>query len=716
MSLSSSRISVGRAKRLLAGALATLAIGVPLTVAGVATSEPAQAAASTHLAFDMPSTATLQSSSKLVFAHYFTPYPISLDNQAPDTDYYARNFLKPTGENSKHAAYGGLLRDRPAGRPVLSGDWALEDMKTEVRNAIAAGLDGFTIDLLSTSSYNFTRAKLLMQAAAAVDPKFKIIVMPDGNSSATKDPNLLATAVADLAKVASAYHLADGRLVVSPFKPETQGATWWKNWIATMQGKGIKVAFVPTFLNYASNADAFAPFSYGFSNWGNRNPAFNSTAALVKNMTDAHARGKKWMQAVSMQDERPNQGIYDEAANTENLRLTWKATIEGGADWVQMNTWNDYSEGTQFQPSAKRGWSALDISSYYLTWMKTGKAPAITRDAVYLTHRTQLAAAKQSFAQSKIMTLRSGSTAARNTVEALTFLPTAATVTLTVGSKTTTCAAPAGVSACLAPLGTGAITAKVSRSSAATTTLTSPFTMATTPYVQDLQYVASASRRQGTVAPPTTTPTPPVNPTPTPTVTPTATATPTSTATPTATPTATATATATPTATPATVTQTLAPTADAYVDENWPTSKLGLRPEMSAQGSHGVKSYLRFVLPAKPAGKTLTGAVLRIRTSNRAESGSGDTEQVLLASDTWSEAAVTWNTRPASSGGTLLGTLGRTVANTTYNVPLSAAAVAGYAGSTRTFALTSGGTDQLWLWAREQATASNRPALILTYK
>ena len=48
------------------------------------------------------------------------------------------------------------------------------------------------------------------------------------------------------------------------------------------------------------------------------------------------------MQPVSVQDERPNQGIFDEAGNTENLRASWKGAIDGKADWVQLTPWNEH--------------------------------------------------------------------------------------------------------------------------------------------------------------------------------------------------------------------------------------------------------------------------------------------------------------------------------------------------------------------------------------
>ncbi|MFB4266635.1 endo-1,3-alpha-glucanase family glycosylhydrolase [Nonomuraea sp. GTA35] len=445
------------------------------------------------LPFTLPGTAALRASGKKVFAHYFTPYPISLDNAAPENDYYARNYLKPEGESGKHAAYGGLLRDRPPGRSPITGDYALADLKTEVKQAIAAGLDGFTVDILSVTSAHWTRVQNLVKAAEAVDPGFKIVLMPDTNGLASVDSATLAAAMAKLAASKSVYRLADDRLVVAPFKAEGRTAAWWSSWMKTMESThGIKVALVPCFLDFNKNREAFASISYGFANWGGRNPAAN--ANLTANITTAHGMGKIWMQPVSIQDERPNQGIFDEAGNTENLRASWKGAIDGKADWVQLTTWNDYSENTQFAPSRNAGWTYLDINAYYLTCYKLG-CPKITNDSAYLTHRIQPVAAVPSYAQTKLMKLRSGSTAARDTVEVLSMLTAAAKVSVTIGGTTQTYDAPAGVSARTFPLKAGAVSATVSRSSAAVAKVVSPYPVTATPYVQDLHYRAASSER-----------------------------------------------------------------------------------------------------------------------------------------------------------------------------------------------------------------------------
>ena len=97
--------------------------------------------------FDQPSTAALRASSKKVFGFYYPPFPISIENANPSNDYWHR-WLSPTGGNGEYAAIGGLMRDRPLPRPPLSGNFRQLDFETEVRRAIAAGIDGFVYEAL----------------------------------------------------------------------------------------------------------------------------------------------------------------------------------------------------------------------------------------------------------------------------------------------------------------------------------------------------------------------------------------------------------------------------------------------------------------------------------------------------------------------------------------------------------------------------------------
>ncbi|MFE5768060.1 glycoside hydrolase family 71 protein [Streptomyces sp. NPDC056485] len=449
------------------------------------------------LPFDLPAPAALRTGEagrKLVFAHYFTPYPLSLDNASADADYYTRNYLNPAGENGKHERYGGLLRDRPLPTPPKSGNWERANLEQEVRTARAAGLDGFTLDMLSLSGPNRDRAQLLMEAAHTVDPAFKIMLMPDMTSLNTDDPGVLADAVAALGKAPAAHRLGDGRLVVSPFKAEAKSVAWWTRVLDLLRTRhGIRTAFVPTFLDYDANSAGFAPISHGFSEWGSR--SYVGQESATRDVQRAHGMGKIWMQPVSVQDARPNQGVYDEAGNTATLRSTWTHAIDDGADWVQLTTWNDYSEGSQFAPSLHNGYAYLDLSSYYLTKFKTGSWPKIVRDTLYVSARTQFASADPAGAQSLVMSLRKGSAAPRDTVEVLSFLRAPATVRTVVGAARDAHEAPAGIHSELLPLRPGTSSAAVVRDGKAGAEVELPYAADRTVQVQDLQYYAVTSGR-----------------------------------------------------------------------------------------------------------------------------------------------------------------------------------------------------------------------------
>lgn len=199
---------------------------------------------------------------------------------------------------------------------------------------------------------------------------------------------------------------------------------------------------MPLFLDFGAHSDEFASISHGFSEWGSR--SYVGQESSTRDVRRAHDMGKIWMQPVSVQDARPNQGIYDEAGNTATLRATWTRAIEDDADWVQLTTWNDYSEGSQFAPSLHNGHAYLDLTSYYLTKFKTGSWPKIVRDTLYLSARTQFADADPTGDQSLVMSIRKGSAPPRDKVEVLSFLTAAGSVRTTVGAAQGSYEAPGG--------------------------------------------------------------------------------------------------------------------------------------------------------------------------------------------------------------------------------------------------------------------------------
>jgi hypothetical protein len=640
------------------------------------------------LPFDMPSTATLRASKHKVFAHYMPVLPISLDNKPAASDYYTQKYLDPNGEHGKHRAYGGFLRDRPL--PIAPGgaDWQLRNARTAIAQATAAGVDGFAWDVqsLSTSAPAWTNGLTLMRAAAGTG--FKVALTPDMGVLKSASAASMAAGMAKLAAYPAAYRLGDGRLVVMPFLGNS-GSTvaYWRQFNSIMQSQyGIKVALVPIFLNEVSSLPTFSSAVYGASNWGARNPGGNNTtlvngASAIGRAENVMKTGKIWMQPVSLQDERPRAGIFEEAKASENLRNSWQVAIRSHSDWAQMATWNDFSEGSQMEPTLKRNWVTLDISAYYLTRFKTGTTPKILRDTVYVSHRTQPWAARPSFPQTTLMHLARG-IAPVNQAEALGFLTAPGTITVTSGSNSRTCSVPAGVQTCTVALAPGKVTARISRRSAVVTSVTSPFPVTTRPYVQDLQYVAASSRRTASGAP------------------------------------AAATSTRVMAATPVAGSSKSASIGNGQADGEKPTTGVDDKTItlVARGGATPATSFLRFNIPATPAGKKLTGAALRIHTTTAKASVTGGDSRVYLAANSWQESSLTWKVKPAVTT-QLVGVLhGARAIDTDYSIALNTAMMTSWAGSQRSFAVTGTTADSLLFRSRRNAFVQTRPTLILTYQ
>jgi hypothetical protein len=415
-------------------------------------------------------THVLFGTSKKVFAHYFFPYPVSLDNAAPANDYYNRNYLSKTGESSKWVAQGGLLRQRPLGRtPTANAAWLQLNMEAEIKAAMARGITGFAFDVMSVADATGSNSPLqrLLAAALAVDSRFKIMVMPDmtalrGNTSA------VVQIIASVASSPTAYRLSDGRLVSSAFDAGLDSAAWWTSVLSQLKAKGINVAFVPVFLSWQGSVEAFAPISYGISDWGTATGASASVMQADPDIVQS-AYSKIFMMPINLQQYRPKDFTYWEAGNSASFRNSWMSAINGDADWVQLVTWNDFSESSQISPytdaTLRRdiGTGYYDMNAFYAAWFLTGQKPTITHDVLYYFYRREPSTAAGP-AQRQLDKIVTGS--AENDIELVAFLTAPGTLKITIGGKTYTQNAAAGIASFKVPAQPGVPLFTLSRSGA----------------------------------------------------------------------------------------------------------------------------------------------------------------------------------------------------------------------------------------------------------
>ncbi len=457
-------------------------------------------------------------SPKKALAHYFGPYPRSWNNESLSTQQYQSYYNNPSWTTDDYHLDGGFFRDRPLTRPQLTGDWLYQDSQWDIEQAMAAGIDGWVCDPLGLSGSNHDRYMKMVQVAHDLNNGFVVVPMIDMNG-ATRAGTVAQAADAvrkyyltggkGLTPRNGAWRLGDGRYVLSAFKGEgpnpinvSTQATWLQDLFDELESTwGVQIAYMPCYLNwnYASNA-TFMAQQWGSGSWGfGADPAAINAAS--NQTATAQSRGDKAFAPICAQDIRYGNGgpKFDEALNTGAQRAAWTKVIAENPEYVQLVTWNDFSE-TPIAPSAANGWSIIDIHSYFITRWKTGSYPVITRDGLYLSHRSQTLNATITGQQNQPDTqaARGSMSTVRDHVEVLSFLTAPATITVNTGSGTQSYSAPAGMyvwSFACSPCAENVIAATAVRAGSNVATITSPVGHRTSDISSDRGYYRFSSLR-----------------------------------------------------------------------------------------------------------------------------------------------------------------------------------------------------------------------------
>lgn len=312
------------------------ALAVPATAA-TPTPSPTPTVTTPWLPFDLPADVRTGVGTRKVFALYFPTFSRVIRGTADErTDYYTDVHLSPRGEMDRYIAGGGYLRDRPWHFPstAISGtnNPSYEDrvaaVRTEVRQAIAAGLDGWYLDVLKfagdlTSPSLWQRDNVVGTTYAVLDAvadvnrldnqQFRLILMPDlfsRGAMTSRTPQSMAHGLLSLVnsnttvspdgaardRRSTLMTVPDGvggqRVVLMPAgDPDLsgwtssnppaagQGAGYWTSVHTSLAAAGLPVSLMPMFLSAnLAKAQPYFPISFGISAWGNRNAVDNAAA------------------------------------------------------------------------------------------------------------------------------------------------------------------------------------------------------------------------------------------------------------------------------------------------------------------------------------------------------------------------------------------------------------------------------------------------------
>ena len=148
---------------------------------------------------------------------------------------------------------------------------------------------------------------------------------------------------------------------------------------------------------------------------------------------------------------------------------------------------------------------------------------------------------------------------------------------------------------------------------------------------------------------------------------------------------------------------TVGPEADARVVQGSPNANFGAQSALEADNSPLVESYLRFNVAG------VSGTVTRARLRLYATDPTGNGPALYRADPTaiWTEAGITWNTKPARTGG-ILANLGSISANRYVEYDVTAAVPGNGTYTFNLLADTNDGTD-----FNSKEAAGNRPQLVI---
>jgi hypothetical protein len=303
--------------------------------------------------------------------------------------------------------------------PTSGPDATLEDFKSEILAAQRYGIDGFSLNSGGWDKQEplyKKRTALLYEAARQLNTGFLLFISIDfccGNGEGE-----LRDAIRSFGKHPNQL-LYRGEPVISTFAGQGETPKVGESLIrAVHEERGVIVPF-------------FHPHSY------NEIPTVKDVEQLINDYTGVDGyfyfgaaglpwqlaqsnklHASKWLKAgkLFMASVTPyfrgtgNARRLFDSKGFEGMALQWESAIESGATWIQIVTWNDFSEATYVLPQDTLGatkthnkiwedltnWGQLtshgaylEASRYFIYWYKNGHPPHVIDENIYLFYRPE---------------------------------------------------------------------------------------------------------------------------------------------------------------------------------------------------------------------------------------------------------------------------------------------------------------------------------------
>ncbi len=270
------------------------------------------------------------------------------------------------------------LSDLPAD-PYVSRDRAT--MGRHIEQAKAAGIDAFLVAWYGPSGqFNQTEPNLSALLEEAAARNFKIGILFETDSPFLGSAGAVSGALQHAQNIHAqhpAYLRVDGRPVTFFWRPHIYGVDTWQSirsqvdpgigniWIS----EGVDMSYLSVFDGHHLYSNTWNPPN----DLGYTNQKFAGYVAAARQAQGVH---KFWVATVMPGYNdlriRPGGGFAQDREGGGYYSRAWQAAIDSRPNWIVINSFNEWPEGTYIEPSAAYGDQYIGLSAHWSAQFKAG--------------------------------------------------------------------------------------------------------------------------------------------------------------------------------------------------------------------------------------------------------------------------------------------------------------------------------------------------------
>ena len=277
-------------------------------------------------------------------------------------------------------SWGAKVPDQPV-QPYVSRDRAV--MARHIDQAKAAGIDALVVNWWGPQADNQTETNLRGMLDEAAARGFRIAVDVDLNSPYLHGAGAIQTAMSTLLNSHakhSAYLKVDGKPVVFFYHQNQRLSTagWAAIRNAVDPGRNSLWIEEGTDVSPLSVFDGHHLYSVTWANRTDMSYTANKFARLVRAKAAALGAPKVYVATVmpGYDDRKTGRGNAFAVGREDGAYYarSWQAAIGSAPDWIVINSFNEWPEGTYIEPSQTYGNLFLDLTAQWSAVFR-GSAP-----------------------------------------------------------------------------------------------------------------------------------------------------------------------------------------------------------------------------------------------------------------------------------------------------------------------------------------------------